>query len=83
MNIGYCGVDCLQCVDYKKTKCPGCKEAIELGAPCNCVICNLQKKIEYCNECLTFPCEMMKEFYQESKSHKEAYKRMLEMKEGK
>lgn len=78
--IAYCGVNCSDCDDYKSDTCPSCKltEWIE-GDICMPVKCCRKKKIEFCADCDDFPCESMAEFYEESDSHKEAFTRMVVM----
>ena len=79
--IAYCGVDCFVCPDYQKQKCPGCRQSQWLdGDCCLPVTCCKEKGIGCCGECESFPCDVMKDFYMESKSHEEAYERMRKIK---
>lgn len=81
-RIAYCGVDCSVCKDYQNKICPGCRATIWTDDTiCNAVKCCREKKIESCGQCMGFPCEMMKEFYEESESHKAAYQRMAALHE--
>ncbi|MCR4722264.1 MAG: DUF3795 domain-containing protein [Eubacteriales bacterium] len=78
--IAYCGVDCSECVDFKVNKCPSCRlTAWKEDDICMPVKCCREKGIEFCSECHKFPCEIMKEFYEESDSHREALSRMIRM----
>ena len=75
--IAYCGVNCGDCPDYMSEKCPGCRNTEwEPGDECMPVSCCAEKSIDCCGECAGFPCEEMKEFYEESDSHKAALRRM-------
>ena len=76
--IGYCGVDCAACPDYTGKKCPGCRRSEwPDGDPCPPVACCREKGAPYCGKCPDFPCDMMKEFYEESEGHRQAFRRML------
>jgi hypothetical protein len=78
--IAFCGVDCGACPDYSEQKCPGCRRT-EWPAddPCPPVACCGKRGIAVCGQCEDFPCQMMREFYEESDSHRAAYARMLEL----
>lgn len=78
---GYCGVDCSVCPDYVDEKCSGCRQTewIE-GDTCLPVECCRKQEIFICGECTSFPCSDMMDFYEESKSHREAYERMMSIK---
>ena len=77
---GYCGVDCGNCGDLKEGKCPGCRKTEwPEDDPCPPVGCCRKKRISVCGECDEFPCTMMAEFYEESESHREAGKRMEQL----
>ena len=76
--IAYCGVDCAPCPDHTGGKCPGCRKTVwPEGDACMPVACCRKKGIDFCGECSEFPCGEMKDFYRESESHEEAYRRML------
>ena len=80
--IAYCGVNCAVCPDFLEQKCPGCRKTKwPEGDCCKPISCCKEKGIDYCGECEDFPCEMMKGFYKESKSHEEAYERMCKIKD--
>ena len=76
-QIAFCGVDCAVCSDYTEKKCPGCRKT-EWPAddPCPPVGCCQKRGIRVCGQCDDFPCRMMREFYEESDSHRAAYERM-------
>ena len=75
----YCGVDCSGCADYKNRKCPGCRESTwPDGDECPPVSCCRKQGIVFCGDCSRFPCKMMREFYEESDSHRDAYRRLEE-----
>ena len=75
--IAYCGVDCSVCTDYLEEKCPGCRQT-EWTADDIClpVECCRKQGIEYCGQCPDFPCEAMRDFYEESDSHRLAFELM-------
>lgn len=84
-NIACCGVDCAACDDYEERRCPGCRQtAWEPGDECLPVACCRKKEISCCGACDTFPCADMRDFYEESESHRRAYERMaaLQGREG-
>lgn len=75
--IAYCGVDCSVCCDLKEGKCPGCRQTVwKKDDICMPVKCCREKNISCCGECTFFACEDMKDFYNESESHKKAYELM-------
>lgn len=81
--IAYCGVDCAVCTDYKTNKCPGCRKSVwPDGNPCMPVACCERRGISLCGQCAEFPCAEMKAFYEESESHKKAYRLMCEIRSG-
>ena len=74
-QIGFCGVDCAACPDYLNDTCPGCRESVwPEGDACPPVAC--------CGLCPDFPCTMMRDFYGESESHEEAFRRMCDLREA-
>ena len=80
--IAYCGVDCSACADYKNKKCPSCRlTEWKEGDECMPVRCCAGKGIGYCAFCDVFPCGDMADFYGESESHGEAFKRMTALRE--
>lgn len=82
-KIGFCGVDCAACPDYLNEICPGCRESVwPEGDACPPIACCGEKKISCCGLCPDFPCTMMREFYGESESHEEAFRRMRFLRKG-
>ena len=80
--IAYCGVDCSVCPDYTSGICPSCKETKWVEDDiCMPVKCCREKGVAFCALCGGFPCESMVEFYEESDSHREAYRRMCALKD--
>ena len=81
-HIAFCGVDCAACPDLKSGKCPGCRQTEwEPGDECMPVRCCGEKHIPFCGKCPDFPCADMREFYEESDGHREAYDRMLRLRD--
>ncbi len=79
-NHGLYGVDCFTCTDYTEGKCPSCRDTQwQENDICQPVKCCRDRKIEVCGQCGEFPCDMMKEFYEESESHREAGERMKQI----
>ena len=94
-QIGFCGVDCAACPDILNDTCPGCRESIwPEGDACPpiaccgrktiscCGLCPDLKTISCCGLCPDFPCTMMRDFYGESESHEEAFRRMCDLREA-
>ena len=80
--IGYCGVDCAACPDLASGACPGCRKSEwPDGDPCPPVACCQKKSILHCGQCTQFPCDMMREFYEESDGHRDALRRMRAFRE--
>ena len=78
--IAYCGVDCSACSDLAEGKCPGCRQTDwPEGDECMPVACCRKKGVAFCGECPGFPCADMREFYEESESHRQAYARRLSL----
>ena len=75
-TIAYCGVDCAACADYKSDVCPSCRMTNWGDDPCMPVKCCREKEIDCCAYCKGFPCADMAAFYEESDSHRAAYRRM-------
>ena len=72
-NPGYCGVDCSGCADYLQGKCQSCRGTHWTEDDiCHPVKCCRDRGIEVCGQCGEFPCPMMREFYEESDSHRKA-----------
>ena len=77
--MGYCGVNCFSCPDYREGKCLNCRKSTwPEGDACPPIACCQKRGIEFCGQCGEFPCQMMSEFYEESEGHREAYARMLQ-----
>lgn len=75
--IAFCGVDCAACTDYAENKCPSCRKTVwKDGDECMPVACCKKRGVSYCGECPVFPCPDMKDFYEESDGHREAFVRM-------
>lgn len=74
-----CGVDCSLCYVYlgmrkNGVKCVGCLNG-DVGKPKHCKTCRIKqcitdKKISYCFECETFPCQKIKSL---SNSYEKGY----------
>ncbi|MBR6472310.1 MAG: DUF1653 domain-containing protein [Firmicutes bacterium] len=75
--IGFCGVDCSACPDFLNSKCPGCRQSIGLNdEECMAAQCCMDRGILICGQCKDYPCEDMKDFFEESDGHREARKRI-------
>lgn len=51
--IAYCGLFCSNCKQYKKGKCPGCKENDKFTW-CKIRSCCMEKKYKSCADCIDF-----------------------------
>ncbi len=78
-KTGFCGVDCSVCPDLISKKCPGCRETAWGTDPCMPVACCKKKGVSCCGECEDFPCAEMKEFYEETDGHRQAYSLMARL----
>lgn len=77
LYTAYCGVDCSACGDLAAGKCPGCRMTEwPDGDECPPVACCRAKGVPFCGGCAEFPCGMMREFYDESESHRQAFRLM-------
>jgi hypothetical protein len=59
-----CGILCSEC-DYKEEmNCSGCTRIVKpfWGDSCPVKDCCENKKLEYCGECIDFPCDLLNEF---------------------
>lgn len=76
-TIACCGVDCGVCADYLHGICPSCRQTEWKDDDiCMPVKCCREKGVDFCGQCGGFPCGDMAEFYEESDSHRAAYRRM-------
>ena len=82
-QIACCGVDCAVCADFRQDACPGCRESTwPENDLCPPIACCVRRGITLCGDCEAFPCAMMREFYEESDSHRAAYARMRRLREA-
>ncbi len=80
-TIAYCGIDCESCKNYKQNmNCQGCKLEEKLIDDCPTKKCCVEIKIDYCNQCNTFPCQMMDEFYKTNPQREKALTTLLNLK---
>ena len=83
-EIALCGVDCSVCADHLSGTCPSCRlTEWKDDDVCLPVKCCRDQGIECCSFCGRFPCGDMAAFYEESDSHRAAYRRMVALREGK
>jgi len=71
--------------DLEKIRCNGCRSDPKdhHWAP-DCEIlhcCVYEKGFEFCSQCPDFPCQVIKDWEKQYKTHAQAVKRLLEMKE--
>ena len=78
----FCGVDCAACPDLTAGVCPGCRKTEWGDDPCPPVACCRERGIDRCGLCPDFPCAMMRDFYGESESHRQAGERMRALHEA-
>ncbi|MBQ2816534.1 MAG: DUF3795 domain-containing protein [Clostridia bacterium] len=55
-HMGKCGFYCGSCPTFNKGDCLGCIDAHEKG-DCYTRDCVIEKGIDYCGKCSSFPCE--------------------------
>lgn len=76
-SIGFCGVNCGACADFAAKKCGGCRPTVKgSNEDCFFVKCCREHGVPHCGKCTAFPCTDIKEFAEESDSHKEAFSRL-------
>lgn len=82
-KLSLCGLYCGGCKNYKENmNCMGCRNEKELVTDCPTRACCISKGLIHCGECKTFPCDELKNFYNDGARHHElAYKNMLKIKE--
>jgi hypothetical protein len=58
-----CGVRCSVCERREKGICPGCliMEKPFWGGTCKVRTCCMQKNIDHCGQCQSFPCTILSE----------------------
>ena len=79
-NIGFCGVDCRACADFTEKKCGSCRPTVKGNdEDCFFVRCCREHGVPHCGKCGAFPCTDIKEFAEESDSHKEAFSCLLNL----
>jgi hypothetical protein len=95
---GYCGLYCGSCPSYLATKagkatelgldeCQGCKSGVVAKswcAACTLKACAREKGVEFCYECVDFPCQDLEDFKNASDwpYHSEIYDYMTIIKEA-
>ena len=82
-EFSFCGILCSKCKNYKQNmNCAGCRVEEELIADCPTRICAREKGLLHCGECDDFPCDALKEFYEDGNYiHEVAYQNLLEIKQ--
>lgn len=72
-----CGIYCGECAYREKTKCPGCVAAqgTMFWGKCELALCSIDKGIEDCGQCVTFPCDLLKR-YSFDKEHGDSGRRI-------
>jgi len=56
LKIGVCGIACAKCPQYTSGKCKGCSPEVPVDI-CPLPKCAEKKGVEFCFNCLEFPCE--------------------------
>jgi hypothetical protein len=76
LEIGCCGAYCKTCPEYRNTRCRGCKIGYKDGerdikkARCKMKVCCIQKGLDTCADCESYPtCTIIQDFYSK-KSYK-------------
>ncbi len=59
-KFSLCGLNCALCVMYKDGYCPGCGGG-EGNQSCKIARCGMDKSLEYCFMCNTYPCDKLVE----------------------
>ena len=62
--------------------CKGCRLEEELLVDCPTRYCAMEKGLDHCGDCESFPCPELKAFYEDGISlHQEAYQNILRIRE--
>jgi hypothetical protein len=90
-EIGCCGAYCKTCLKWQIEKypherhCRGCKLGYEAGArdssKAKCrmkVCCFVEKKLETCADCASYPCEVLQAFWKKNGYKYGQYRKQLE-----
>ncbi len=80
-KVSYCGIYCGTCKNFKQNAdCQGCRSEEELLSDCPSRKCTIARGLTHCGECKEFPCDMMKEFYNDGvPMHEQAQKNTLRL----
>ena len=80
-TFSYCGYDCAKCKNFKQNmNCAGCRNENDLISDCPTRICAAERGFLHCGECGEFPCEELKNFYNNGNPMRlQAYHNMLEI----
>jgi len=69
-KLSYCGIYCGGCRNYKENmNCQGCRAELEMLSDCPTKACAEAKGLLYCGECPDFPCNDLKDFYNDGAKH--------------
>lgn len=63
-QLAYCGTMCDQCTFRQSTNCPTCQKAAGkmFWGQCKLAMCCIDKKLDHCGHCPSFPCDDLKDF---------------------
>ncbi len=82
MKLAPCGLDCDAC-PQKPEKCDGCHAESEHLWEADCkirVCCKLERKLDNCSLCQTFPCQIISAFGSDKWAHhREAVQKLRAM----
>lgn len=59
ITIAKCGLACEVCLHFINRDCLGCVKENELNIRCLIFKCTVEKNIQYCIQCMEFPCKFM------------------------
>jgi hypothetical protein len=59
ITIAKCGLACEVCQHFINRDCLGCIKENELNSRCLIFKCAEEKNIQYCIQCMEFPCKFM------------------------
>jgi hypothetical protein len=59
ITIAKCGLACEVCQHFINRDCLGCVKENELNSRCLIFKCTVEKNIQYCIQCMEFPCKFM------------------------
>jgi len=80
-----CGLYCEECLAFQRGTCKGCRsgkgECLKYRGICNIFECCLnERKLDFCFQCVEFPCRNFKDFFETKEWYDEVTSNLKRMK---